>query len=60
MEIISKSYLLLSSLIGGKKFVYKEILRDENVINMIIQIEKDFWFNNVLKKVPPKVDSICV
>ena len=47
-----KSYI--ASLIGGKKFVYKEVLRDEEVINMIIQIEKDFWFNNVVKRIPPK------
>jgi len=47
-----KSYI--ASLIGGKKFVYKEVLRDEEVINMIIQIEKDFWFNNVIKRIPPK------
>lgn len=60
MRISKADKCYIASLISGKKFVYKEILRDEDVINMIIKIEKDFWFNNVLKKVPPKVDSICV
>jgi predicted phage-related endonuclease len=44
----------IASLLGGKKFVYKEILRDDKVISMIVQIEKDFWVNNILNRVPPK------
>lgn len=59
MRVSKTNKCYIASLIGGKKFVYKEVLRDENMINMIIQIEKDFWFNNVLKKVPPKIDNIC-
>gem|GEM_PF-5302960 len=47
-----KCYIAL--LLGGKKFVYKEILRDDKVISMIVQIEKDFWVNNILNRVPPK------
>jgi len=53
-----KCYIAL--LIGGKRFIYKEILRDEDMITKIVEIEKDFWVNNVLKKVSPKVDSIYV
>lgn len=55
MRIAKSNKCYVSSLINGKRFSYKEILRDEKIINMIIKIEKDFWFNNVLKKVPPKV-----
>ncbi len=54
MRISKADKCYIASLIGGKKFVYKEVLRDEEVINMIIKIEKDFWFNNVLKRIPPK------
>lgn len=54
MRISKADKCYISSLIGGKKFVYKEVLRDEDVINMIIQIEKDFWLNNVIKRIPPK------
>ena len=54
MRVSKAEKCYIASLISGKKFIYKEILRDDNVINMIIQIEKDFWFTNVLNKVPPK------
>lgn len=55
MRIYKADKCYVASIIGGKKFIYKEILRDEKIINMIIQIEKDFWLNNVLKKIPPKL-----
>jgi predicted phage-related endonuclease len=58
MRIAKADKCIIASLIGCKKFVYKEVLRDEDMINMIVEIEKDFWFNNVLKKVPPKMDNI--
>jgi putative phage-type endonuclease len=54
MRITKADKCYIASLIGGRKFVYREILRDEGVIKMIVQIEKDFWFNNILKNVPPK------
>lgn len=54
MRISKAEKCYLAYLIGHRKFIYKEILRDDKVINMIIQIEKDFWFNNVLNKVSPK------
>ena len=54
MRVSKAEKCYIASLLGGKKFVYKEILRDDNVINMIIQIEKDFWFTNILNRVPPK------
>lgn len=54
MRVSKTEKCYIASLLGGKKFVYKEILRDDNVINMIIQIEKDFWFTNILNRVPPK------
>lgn len=58
MRIFKANKCYIISLIYGKKFIIKEVLRDENMIDMIIKIEKDFWFNNVLKKVPPKERSI--
>ena len=54
MRVSKAEKCYIASLLGGKKFVYKEILRDDNVINMIIQIEKDFWFTNILNRVPPR------
>lgn len=50
-----KAYIAV--LIGGQKFVYKEVARDEELIKMIIQSEKDFWENFIVKNVPPSLDG---
>src|SRR5699024_10730360 len=47
----------IAVLIGGNKFVYKKIERDDELINYLIQIEKDFWNNHVEKKIPPAFDG---
>ncbi|WHH58286.1 lambda-exonuclease family protein [Petroclostridium sp. X23] len=47
----------IAVLIGNEKFVYKRIDRDEDVINYLINIEKDFWENYVLKEVMPAPDG---
>lgn len=50
-----KAYIAV--LIGGQRFVYKEVDRDEELIKMIIQSEKDFWENFIVKNVPPPLDG---
>lgn len=47
----------LAVLIGGNKFIYKRIERDDEVIQQLIEIEKDFWENHVLAGVPPEMDG---
>lgn len=47
----------IAVLIGGNKFIHKKVDRDDELINYIIQIEKDFWENHVLKEVPPSFDG---
>lgn len=47
----------IACLIGGNKFIYKEILRDENVIKTLIEKEEIFWKEHVEKKIPPSVDG---
>lgn len=44
-------------LIGGQKFIWKEIERDDELIGMIFQTEIDFWSNYVLKGEPPALDG---
>jgi putative phage-type endonuclease len=44
-------------LIGGQKFIWKEIERDDELIEMIFQAEIDFWNNHVLKGEPPALDG---
>ena len=41
-------------LLGGNKFTYIEVERDEETIQNIIAMERDFWENYVLKDIPPK------
>lgn len=50
-----KAYIAV--LVGGNRFVWKEIQRDEELINMIIDAESDFWNNNVLANNPPMLDG---
>lgn len=49
-----KGYIAV--LIGGQKFIWKEIERDEELIEMMIEKEKDFW-NLVQNKIPPALDG---
>lgn len=47
----------IAVLIGGNKFIHKKVERDEELISYLIQIEKDFWENHVLKEIPPAFDG---
>lgn len=49
-----KAYI--ACLIGGQKFVWKEIKRDDELIEIIIKAEKDFW-KLVEDKTPPALDG---
>ncbi|MDY4606381.1 lambda-exonuclease family protein [Clostridium tertium] len=46
----------IAVLIGGQKFIWKEVQRDEELIEMIIEAEKDFW-KMVEDKTPPPLDG---
>lgn len=50
-----KAYI--ACLIGGQKFVWKEIKRDEELINLIIEAEKHFWEFHVEGNNPPALDG---
>lgn len=50
-----KAYIAV--LVGGNKFIWKEIERDEEFIQILIDCEKDFWENHVLKDVAPPIDG---
>lgn len=52
---VEKCYIAV--LIGGQKFMYKEIQRDDELISIIVEAEKDFWINHVEKRIPPKIDG---
>lgn len=46
----------IAVLIGGQKFIWKEVQRDEELIQMIIEAEKTFW-KMVEDKTPPALDG---
>lgn len=50
-----KGYLAV--LIGGNKFVWKEIQRNDELIQKIVDREVHFWNEFVLKKIPPAIDG---
>lgn len=47
----------IAVLIGGNKFQFKRIERDEEIISHLIEQEKNFWENHVLKLEPPMFDG---
>ena len=57
MAVTGYSAWWIAVLIGGNKFVYKRIERDEEIIRNLIKIESDFWNNHVLKQIPPDPDG---
>ncbi|MGN0594164.1 MAG: YqaJ viral recombinase family protein [Hominimerdicola sp.] len=52
---VNKTYI--AALIGGNRFVYHLIERNEKVINKIIAMEKKFWKENVLGGEEPVPDG---
>lgn len=50
-----KAYIAV--LIGGNTFVWKEVARDDEFIELMIDREKNFWENHVLANVPPVIDG---
>lgn len=45
----------IAALIGGNRFVYKKIARDDELIDLIVQLEYDFW-ECVINNIPPEID----
>lgn len=47
----------IAVLIGGQRFLYKRVERDDELIDQLIEIERNFWENHVVKNVPPDLDG---
>lgn len=50
-----KAYI--ACLVGGNKFVWKEIPRNDEEIEVLIKAEEEFWQKNVIEKALPEVDG---
>ncbi len=57
LALTGLSHAYVAVLIGGNAFKYFHIRRNDEVINLLIQLEKNFWENHVLANVPPELDG---
>ena len=57
MAVIGAERWYLAVLVLNKSFHVFTIERDEAEINALIEAEKDFWENHVLKQIPPTPDG---
>ena len=57
MAVTGKKTCYIACLIMGKEFVYRKIEWDDELINTLIRIEKEFWQNNVKKGIMPPADG---
>lgn len=57
LGVTGKQKGYIAVLIGGNRFIWKEIERDEELIQMIFEAEKNFWEVNVLGGQPPTLDG---
>ncbi|HAA6035890.1 TPA_asm: hypothetical protein GF143_08185 [Listeria monocytogenes] len=57
LAVTGKSKAYVAVLIGGNKFIWKEIKRDDELINQIIAFELDFWETNVKGQLAPALDG---
>ena len=56
LAVTGSDFGYIAVLIGGQKFVWKEVPRDEELIKIIVEAEKDFW-KKVQDKTPPALDG---
>lgn len=56
MAITGAKKTYIAALIGGNRFIYHIVDRDEELIELIIEMEKQFW-ENVVNNIPPQIDG---
>lgn len=57
MSVCNADAWYIAVVIYGREFKFYKIERDQQVIDDLIQIEKDFWENHVLRKAMPDPDG---
>lgn len=57
MNVLGYDHAYIAVLIGGQKFIWKQIERDQELIDMITERLVDFWETNVLGGAEPPVDG---
>jgi putative phage-type endonuclease len=54
LAITDYKHAYVAVLVGGSQFKTYEVNRDEKIISTLIEKERYFWEENVLKKIPPE------
>lgn len=57
MNVLNLDYVYIAVLIGGQKFVWKKMERDQELIDMITEKLVEFWTENVEKGIEPAIDG---
>lgn len=57
MNVLERDYAYIAVLIGGQKFVWKKIERDQELIDLMTQRLVEFWTVNVEQLVEPEIDG---
>ena len=55
MNVLNKKYCYIAVLIGGQKFIWKRVDRDQELIDMITERLVEFWETNVLDGQEPVI-----
>lgn len=58
MNVLNLDYVYIAVLIGGQKFIWKKMERDQELIDMITEKLVAFWTENVEKGIEPAVDGL--
>ena len=57
MNVLDRDYCYFAVLIGGEKFIWKRIERDQELIDSITKRLIGFWEENVIKGIEPSIDG---
>jgi len=57
MNVLNAEYCYMAVLIGGQKFIWKKVERDQELINLVTERLVDFWQTNVIGNVEPVIDG---
>ena len=58
MNVLNLDYVYFAVLIGGQKFIWKKMERDQELIDMITEKLVAFWTENVEKGIEPAIDGL--
>lgn len=58
MNVLDRDYAYIAVLIGGQKFIWKKVERDDDLIKVIQERLVSFWQDNVINGQEPQIDGL--